>query len=125
MSLQQQLDPVEWSQWLVQLVIALITMSVGIRFRQTLLGLVVGVVAAWIAVNVMRFYLVIPLREAVWAQDESKMPSTDSDIAGNVALLVFGWVIPLVSLLLVLLCRYLWHRLCRRSDTQDMPTKVA
>ena len=42
---------------------------------------------------------------AVWAQ--SSGPAGESDIAGNVALLFFGWVLPLFFVLIVLLFRYL------------------
>lgn len=81
-------------------------------------GGALGVVAAWILVNLTRYYITIPLREAVWELEDSA-PDNDSDIAGNVALLVFGWFIPLVGVLIVFLFRYLWRRFRRPAPASD------
>jgi hypothetical protein len=117
MTVQQQLALAELSEWLVLLAPALIVLF--IRFRYVLISGALGVALAWIAVNAIRYYVTIPLREAVWAVQDSA-PDNDSDIAGNVALLFLGWVFPLLSVLVVLLLRYFWRRFHRPSYASNV-----
>lgn len=61
MSPRQQLDLAGLSEWLVLFAPAFIVLF--IRFRHILVGGALGVVVAWISVNVIRYYITIPLRD--------------------------------------------------------------
>jgi hypothetical protein len=113
MSTQQQLNLAYWSEWLVLLAPAFIVLFV--RFRNALIVGPIAVAVAWISVNVMRFNLTLPLIEEVWAVEA---PESDGFMAGNVALLFFGWVVPLFAVSIVLLSRYLWRRFNRSITRQ-------
>lgn len=117
MSAQQQLNLAYLSECLILIAPAFVVLL--IRFRYILVSGTIGVVAAWILVNLTRYFVTIPLRESVWVLEDS-VPENDSDVAGNVALLFFGWLIPLVSVLMVFLFRYLWRRFHRPSHTSNV-----
>jgi hypothetical protein len=116
MSAQQQLHLAYLSECLILIAPAFVVAL--IRFRHILVSGALGVVTAWILVNLTRFFITIPLRESVWELEDSA-PEDDSHIVGNVALLVLGWLIPLFSVLIVFLSRYLWRRFHRPSHAPN------
>jgi hypothetical protein len=109
MTLLQEFQLAVLSERLIQIVIALVALFVGLRFRHTLIGVLVGVAAAWVSAHLFHMQIVNP---AAIAYYDSIDPESIYDGNGdNVISLLLGWLLPLTAVLFVLLIRYLWHRL--------------
>ena len=109
MTLEQQRDLAVWSEGLIQIAIALIALHVGIRARQILIGVLVGVCVAWVAAYQFRVHIVTPLGIAYY---DSVDPERMYDGVGdNAATLLAGWLLPLGVVLVALLLRAIRNRL--------------